>query len=131
MNRQLREFFDQQMELVVADLPASIQALLDEAPLMVEDHPSEAILRQMGVQDRSHLCGLFSGIPLSRQSVEIPFQLPNYIFIYREGICRLSGCRAPHQNTVELRRQIRITVLHEIGHHFGLTEDDLAELGYG
>lgn len=127
----MRDFFDQLVEQELDDLPPDLQALLDETPLLVEDRPSAKIIAEMGLAHPDELCGLYHGIPRTSQSVEIPHQLPEYVLLYREGICRLAGVRHPKDNPEELRRQIHITLLHEIGHHFGLDEDDLDELGYG
>ena len=131
MTPDLRSFFDQLLEQELAKLPLSLHRLLDETPLLVEDRPSPQILADMGLSNGDELCGLYHGIPRTAQSVDIPAQLPPYVFLYREGICRLSGCHRAGQNRDELREQIRITLLHEIGHHFGLSEQDLEELGYG
>lgn len=57
--------------------------------------------------------------------------LPDVITIYREGILRASADRRGRISNDRLREQIRITILHELGHHHGMTEDDLEELGYG
>ena len=70
------------------------------------------------------LCGLHSGTPLTERSLDQLDELPETIHLYREGIL------AHADGWDRVREEIRITVLHEIGHHFGLDEDDLAELGY-
>jgi len=108
-----------------------IHDLLEKVPLHVEDHPSEEIMDERGVEYLDDLCGLYTGIPLGERSILHSGTLPDVVTIYREGIltaaCDASGRIRP----AELRRQIRITILHELGHHHGLTEDDLRALGYG
>jgi len=57
--------------------------------------------------------------------------MPDTVTIYREGILSAAADRHGRISTKRLREQIRITILHEIGHHHGLTEEDLRKLGYG
>jgi predicted Zn-dependent protease with MMP-like domain len=93
----------------------------------------------MGIdpEDRAALCGLHSGIPLTERSVEHG-GLPEVITLFREGILEEAGGweEWTDDDGTELGgrerilREIRITLLHEIGHHFGLDEDDLERLGY-
>ena len=71
------------------------------------------------------LLGLYRGRPRTQRSVEDSGSLPDVIYIFQESIQRV--CQSEEQ----LVRQVRITVLHEIGHHFGMSEDDLEKLGYG
>lgn len=131
MNQRLRDFFDIRLEKVLASLPEWLLELLDEVPLCVEDHPSEEVLRSLGIRDRGDLCGLYTGVPLSARSVMDPARMPDVVTVYREGILRASEDGNGNLSEPELMRQIRITVLHELGHYHGLDEDELAELGYG
>ncbi len=119
-----RRRFDELLETVLEALPPRLQALLEEAPLIVEDRPSAKLLRELDLCPDDLLCGLHSGTPLTERSVEHTDELPETIHLFREGILELAG------DWEQLHCEIRITLLHEIGHHFGLDEDDLAELGY-
>jgi predicted Zn-dependent protease with MMP-like domain len=130
MNRSLREYFDQQLEQVLRELPPRIHELLERLPLVVEDHPSREIMRSLGVRRRSDLCGLYTGIPLTHRSIELPAVPSDVVHIFREGILALAGRGRNEIDAHELRRQIRITILHELGHHHGLSERELEELGY-
>jgi len=130
MDEALRAYFDEQLEAVLEKMPPMVHDLLDRVPLYVEDYPSEAEMRRVGVHRRELLCGLYTGIPLTFRTVDQSGVLSDVIRLYREGILRLASRR----NGVDektLREQIRITLLHELGHHHGLTETDLQELGYG
>lgn len=121
-----RAKFDALLEEVLDELPGHIYQLLDEMPLVVEDEPSLELFRSLGMDPgSSDLCGLYSGRPLTNRSVEHSGVLPDRIQIFRGPISRLARAEG-----VELKHEIRITVLHEIGHHFGLDEDQLKELGY-
>ncbi|MEX2026137.1 MAG: metallopeptidase family protein, partial [Pirellulaceae bacterium] len=70
MNTKLRQIFDQALDEVVAELPQQVRDLLDVVPLVIEDYPSREVLRKTGVRHRSHLCGLYTGIPLIHRSIE-------------------------------------------------------------
>ncbi len=121
-----RAKFDSLLEEVLADLPEQIHDLLDEMPLVVDDEPSLDLFRSLGMDPAdSELCGLYSGRPLTHRSVEHSGVVPDRIQIFRGPIARLARSQG-----VELKHEIRVTVLHEIGHHFGLDEDQLKELGY-
>lgn len=121
-----RRRFDSLLQAILDELPDHIHELLEEVPLIIEDEPSERLLREMRIDRReSDLCGLHWGVPLTMRSVESATHLPDRMMLFRGPIMRVAGRRRD-----ELEQQIRITLLHEVGHHFGLDEDDLAALGY-
>jgi predicted Zn-dependent protease with MMP-like domain len=113
------------VERALDTLPEQFLPYLDGLAVDVEPMPDEATLRSVGLDDPRALLGLYHGTPLTERSVEHTYRWPERIVIYQRNIERI--CRSPGQ----IVRQIRRTVLHEIGHHFGLDEDDLGELGYG
>lgn len=76
------------------------------------------------------LCGLHSGTPFTEQSVEHSGGLPDAIMLFREGVLATAGGWDNPDGEDAVYEEIMITLLHEIGHHFGLSEDDLARLGY-
>lgn len=138
--REERERFDALTERIVAALPRPLLDLLDESPLVVEDAPSAALMRSLGLDPSvDDLCGLHSGVSLMERSVSRSGELPERIEIFRRGILDAAGGFHPwrDEHGVEVggdeavEREIRITILHEIGHHFGLSEEDLERLGYG
>ncbi len=131
MDERLRDFFDHEVEQVLYDLPEWVIRLLDEAPLHVEDHPPPDLLKSLGIEHRDELCGLYTGIPITERSVALSGNLPDVVTIYREGVMRLAENQYGQLDHQELRRQIRITLLHEIGHLHGIGEEELRELGYG
>ena len=122
-----RQRFDDVLDRVVGELPSDLRALLDEVPLIVEDEPAGSLMRELDLDPRTtELCGLHSGVPLTHRSVEHSYRLPDRMMLFRGPILRLAG-----RHRASLVRQVRTTLLHEMGHHFGLDEDDLARLGYG
>lgn len=132
MHPDERRLFDKLFDQVVAELPGEVRRLFHEVPVVVEDHPSADVMAEFGAQHIDELCGLHSGVPLTERSVAEgqAAPLPDAIYIFREGIVTLSLDDEGYIDNAELTRQMRITLLHEVGHHFGMTEADLAELGY-
>ncbi|MCI0491864.1 MAG: metallopeptidase family protein [Planctomycetes bacterium] len=131
MKPELRELFDQQLEQAMAELPPQLKDLVDKVPLVVEDYPSRYIMRKTRVRHRSDLCGLYTGIPITDRSIDHWGVPSDVVTIYRLGILSQARLPAGRIDLQELRKQIRITILHEYGHHHGLTESELRELGYG
>ncbi len=130
MDQQLRDYFDSILDEVAQGLPPQARDLLDEVAMYIEDHPSPQTMREFGITHRAGLCGLYTGIPLNHRHVEQSGVLSDVIHIYREGILGMASGRGGKIDEQELRRQIRITILHELGHHFGMTEEELEALGY-
>ena len=134
MDDAARAEFDALVEVQVAELPYTVQLLLEETPLIVEDHPSDALLQELGLstQEADELCGVYCGLGMLERSVDDSFTEPETITIFRRGIRLLAESQVDDDQSLEelLRKEIRITILHEIGHHFGLDEDDLEAIGY-
>jgi predicted Zn-dependent protease with MMP-like domain len=132
-----RDRFDRLLEEVLDGLPDELLDLLDEAPLVVEDSPSRELLGSMGIPEDEELCGLHEGLARTERSLDAP-GLPDVITLFRRGIVGIAGgWEALVEDGVDrggdeaVREEILVTLLHEIGHHFGLDEDDLDRLGYG
>ena len=117
--------FGELVEKALAELPAQFAEHLEEVPIEVSDRPTPRQMQRVGLARGSLLLGLYDGIPLSARSVEQSGIRPAVIYIFQENIERVS------QTEEQLVQQVRKTVLHEIGHHFGMSEDDLDTLGYG
>jgi predicted Zn-dependent protease with MMP-like domain len=131
VDRWTREKFDALFEEVLAAMPPAIHKLVESVPLHVEDYPSEEIMDEMGVEYRDELCGLYTGIPLDRKHETHQFPRPDVVLIYREGVLAAAADRSGRVTRKSLRRQIRITILHELAHHHGMTEEEIRRLGYG
>ena len=116
--------FGELVERALAELPEEFVEFLEEVPIEVRDQPSAAQLQRAGVRRGGLLLGLYVGRPRTRRSVEDSGAMPDVIYIFQQPIETVCN------NERELVRQVRVTVLHEIGHHFGLNEDDLERLGY-
>ena len=125
-----RAYFDRQLEYVMGEMPPRVHELLREIPMYVDDYPSPQIMRRMRLRRPDQLCGLYTGVPLTQRSVELSGVLSDVIHIFRLGILSMATDRQGRLNETELRRQIRITVLHEVAHFFGIDDDELDDLGY-
>lgn len=131
MNPELRQLFDEQVELALAELPQEVHDFMQDVPMIVEDYPSREVLRRMRIRHPAHLYGLYTGIPLIKRSVNDWGVPSDVVYIYRLGLLSKSRTRDGSFDIAKLREQIRRTIMHEYGHHVGLTERDLRERGYG
>jgi predicted Zn-dependent protease with MMP-like domain len=126
-----KERFAELVERALAELPQQFARHLEEVPVEIKTRPSRKLLRSLGMDEDELLLGLYHGRALTERSVEYSAGRPgetsplDVIFIFQEDIELVSKSEA------DLLREVRTTVLHEIGHHFGLDEDDLERLGYG
>ena len=113
------------VEAALAELPQQFAEALDEIAIEIRTRPTRSELRRAGLKEDQLLLGLYQGIALTERSVEHSGTLPALIYIFQEDIEQVSHGRR------DLIDQVRTTVLHEIGHHFGMSEEDLDQLGYG
>jgi len=119
------EEFEQVVEEAIQSIPEGFNRYLEEIVIDVEGMPDRATCEELDLRDPRSLLGLYRGTPLTERLVEQPYRYPERIVIYQRNIERLCRSRS------RMVDQIRKTVLHEIGHHFGLNEHQLRELGYG
>jgi predicted Zn-dependent protease with MMP-like domain len=101
-------------------LPAHFRAKCEGVVIRVEDYATEEVLDTMGIQSELDLMGLFQGVGLPFQSESAPQQMPNMVWLYRVPILLYW---AEHEET--LGHVIQHVLVHEIGHHFGLSDDDM------
>lgn len=120
-----KQRFGELVEEALAEVPEPFASFLEEVPVEVHNRPSAKQLKSLGTRRGNLLLGLYRGRPRTSRSVEDSGQLPDVIYVFQEPIEWVCS------NEVELVAQVRTTVLHEIGHHFGMNEKDLDELGYG
>jgi len=101
-------------------LPAKFRALCDGLVIQVEDFPSDEMADDMELDSPFDLLGLFQGVGLPFQSESAPAQMPNMIWLYRRPIL---DYWAEHEET--LGHIVTHVLVHEIGHHFGLSDEDM------
>ena len=150
MRQKVRDRFDRELKRVMRRLPPKVRYVLKEIPLIVEDYPSRHVMREQGIKDPAELCGLYDGPPEAASGLAVAetialfgsaasglcdggggFRSPT-IWLYRRGLIELSrNLDTGRVRTDLLRKEIRTTIMHEVGHCFGLSEDDLEQRGYG
>jgi predicted Zn-dependent protease with MMP-like domain len=119
MLRMSRDDFEKVVAKALDGLPERIAERLDNLAIVVEDEPTDEELLDAGLDPETEtLFGLYQGVALTERGYGDPM-LPDRIVIYRLPLLEECGDRA------ELIREIQDTVVHEIGHYFGLGEDDL------
>ncbi len=124
--RLSNEEFDELVEEALQTLPKSFEPYMENVIVEVRDRPDRQLMAAEHVDLGGRtLLGLYCGVALPNKSVSAPFDMPERIYLFKRNI---ESCCRDRDEVVE---QIRITVLHEVGHHFGMDEDDLDELGYG
>ncbi|MGB3398839.1 MAG: metallopeptidase family protein [Candidatus Deferrimicrobiaceae bacterium] len=116
--------FDNVLRQALDDLPGMFRESLRNVAIVVEDRPPDWLLDELDLPPGETIYGFYHGIPLPERSVLDSGNLPDRISVYRGPL--MEDFRHPG----ELARQIRTTLLHEIGHYFGMDEEDLARLGY-
>jgi predicted Zn-dependent protease with MMP-like domain len=103
-----------------ARLPENFRKLCDDLIVRVEDFPSAEVLKSMQAESDFDLLGLFQGVGLPFQSETGPELMPNMIWLYRRPIL---DYWAEHEDT--LGEIVTHVLVHEIGHHFGLSDEDM------
>ena len=116
-----REHFVKVVEEALDSLPEEFRSRIRNVAVLVEDVPPNQPSPQLG-QHRRLLLGLFHGVPTTKKSIfDLPTG-PDYIVLYRKNIEAVCSSEA------EVREQIRLTVIHELGHYFGLDENQLKDV---
>lgn len=114
-----REKFEKLVKEAVDGLPKEFQEKMENVNITVEATPSNEILKQQGIRQPNILLGLYHGVPLKKRGVHYTNVLPDMITIYQRSIEML--CR----NEDEIKEKVREVFMHELGHHFGMSEKDL------
>jgi predicted Zn-dependent protease with MMP-like domain len=112
------EEFEALVEQALEGLPAEFAELLDNVAVLVEEEPDPEDLSAMGFGPGEELFGLYQGVPLSQRD-SFYSALPDRVIIYRGPILRHCASRR------EVVREVRDTVVHELGHYFGMEEDEM------
>lgn len=108
----------------LADLPVFFQEQLQNIEILVESWPRQSDQRTAGVEHGSLLLGLYHGVPLTERTSAYQLVTPDTITLYQGPIELVCG-----GDFERIRAQVKRTVIHEIAHHFGISDDRLRELG--
>jgi len=106
---------------VFRHLPRKFRDLCADLVIQVDDFPRDEVLDEMGAESKFDLLGLFQGVGLPFRAESAPVQMPNMIWLYRRPIL---DYWAEHDET--LGAIVKHVLVHEIGHHFGLSDADMA-----
>jgi predicted Zn-dependent protease with MMP-like domain len=104
-------------------LPPDIQEKLENVEVVVESRPSLVQLQRLDLRPGHTLFGLYEGVPLTKRTSGYSMVLPDKITIFRQPI------EAHCQTDEQVKQVVRRTVLHELAHHFGISDERLRELG--
>jgi predicted Zn-dependent protease with MMP-like domain len=119
-----RDSFEELVRVAVLSLPEKFLSKMTNVSIVVADRATPAQMRENNLGPRDVLYGLYDGVPLTDRGSFIP-PLPDLITIFQEPI--EWACRSAD----ELERQVRTTVIHEIAHYLGFSDEELGKLGLG
>jgi predicted Zn-dependent protease with MMP-like domain len=117
--------FDRIVKKTIRSIPQEIQQYLDNIVISVKKRPSKKMLQEMGLSPEEPLLGIYDGVSLMDRSVTSPPLFPDSIILFQEPLEEMC------ETIQELEEEIEITVVHEVAHFVGISEERLEELGYG
>src|SRR5437870_2697259 len=119
-----RKAFEKLISESIRELPEEFRNKLENVAVIIEDYPSEELRQQMGLSPEDTLFGLYEGVPLTERAFFAQPLYPDRILIFQRAI--EDECDSPE----EVKEELKITLVHEIAHFFGMDDDYLEDLGY-
>ncbi len=121
-----REEFEKIVEEAFELLPQKFKSAIENVGILVEDYPDDELTRKVGLSSRRHLLGLYQGVPLQKRGSWYGMSptLPDKISLYQKNIEQ--SCRSDQ----EIKEKIAEVLVHEIGHYFGMTEEEIRAAGF-
>jgi predicted Zn-dependent protease with MMP-like domain len=116
--------FDRIVKAAIRRIPEEIRQHLENIVISVQKRPSREILEEMGLPPDEELLGLFQGTSQTERSVTAPPLFPDTILLFQEPLEKICD------TVEELEEEIEITIVHEVAHALGMSEERLFELGY-
>ncbi len=117
-----RAEFERLVEEALRDIPRRFRRAMQNVAVVVEDEPSPELLAEMGIGPGDTLLGLYQGIPLPERSWGYGNALPDRISIYQGPI------EEEYETEEDIRNCVAETVIHEFGHYFGMSEEQIEEI---
>jgi predicted Zn-dependent protease with MMP-like domain len=119
-----RHAFESLISQAVSELPAEFRDRLQNVAIIVEDYPSDELKQQMGLSPDDTLFGLYEGVPLTERGFFEQPLYPDRILIFQRAI------EEECDSAEEIKEEVKTTLVHEVAHFFGMSDDSLEELGY-
>ena len=119
-----RDHFLRLVHRAVRSIPAEFHRYLENVEFVIQSRPSSATLERLGLGPDDTLLGLYEGIPVTERSIEDAGVVTDTITIFQESLEEQTDDEA------ELEEEVRRTIIHEVAHHFGLDEEDVARHGF-
>lgn len=121
-----QDVFEKLAERAFDRLPEHFKEAIENVGIVVEDYPSDEIVREMGLPSRNSLLGLYQGIPHPFRNTWYGMSpvVPDRISIYKKNL------EMRHRSDEEIERAIYDVLVHEIGHYFGMSEEEIQKAGY-
>jgi len=117
--------FDRIVKNAIRNIPGEIQQYLGNIVISVKKRPSKKMLQEMGLSPEEQLLGVYDGVSLTDRSATSPPLFPDSIILFQEPLEEMC------ETIEELEEEIEITVVHEVAHFVGISDERLEELGYG
>jgi predicted Zn-dependent protease with MMP-like domain len=117
--------FEELVQEALDTIPDALWAAVDNVAVTVEEWPTQRQLAEAGIPPGDLLLGLYEGVPLTERTGGYGLVPPDMITIFRGPILRV----CPPGDEAAVREQVRQTVIHEVAHHFGISDQRLIELG--
>ncbi len=121
-----RDKFESLVEKAFEELPPEFKSRIDNVHIVVDDLPDVIDMMSARIRDPYSLLGLYSGVPLNRRGPDYGVYpvLPDRIKLFKQNIERI--CR----NDGEIESKVREVLIHEVGHYFGMTDEEIRRAGY-
>jgi predicted Zn-dependent protease with MMP-like domain len=117
--------FDRIVRRAIGRIPPEIREYLHNLVISVRRRPSKKMLEEIGLPENEPLLGLYQGVSLVERSITSPPLFPDTILLFQEPLEEIC------ETLSELEEEVEITIVHEVAHFIGLSEERLEELGYG
>ena len=118
----LEKEFEELVIEAISELPEYFRQKMENIAIYIEDFPEKDILKKMGLSSPCSLLGLYQGVPITRRGIHYRNVMPDRILIYRKPI--LNKLNKSSRRT-DIKKEVKRVVLHEIGHYFGLSDEEL------
>ncbi len=118
----LEKEFEELVIEAISELPEYFRKKMENIAIHIEDYQEKGILKKMGLTSPCSLLGLYQGVPITKRGIHYRNVMPDRILIYRKPI--LNKLNKNNQRP-DIKKEIKRVVLHEIGHYFGLSDEEL------